>query len=325
MEYYDILSEENAAVQKIAEDKRQGKLSHCYIIETGSEKDIKPILMTVATKILCKSGGCGICGICSAIEHGNMYDLMILEDKIDVKTIGDLVNDTYVKPLIEGGVKVYLIVGGEKITPQLQNKLLKTLEEPINNICIIIGTANEGRLLATVKSRAVKLSSKSIDADVLKKYLTAKHKGASAELVEIAIGVSGGSLALSDEIIKDGVCLSVYERVLEILGSMLKSSDVMNYTGDKIFSENLLSTTLSVMEMVFEEIILFINNVNSVKVRAKTAEYEKLAARYSSASLINAIRAVADTKQKIESNCAKYALVDKLLLTILEVRYKCSK
>ena len=59
----------------------------------------------------------------------------------------------------------------DKMTEEAQNSLLKTLEEPPEYIIIILITANENKLLNTIKSRCLKISFNNLEESDLISYI----------------------------------------------------------------------------------------------------------------------------------------------------------
>ena len=58
--------------------------------------------------------------------------------------------------------KIYIVDEAEKLSPQAQNALLKTIEEPPAYAVILLLTANTGMLLPTILSRCVVLDLKPV-------------------------------------------------------------------------------------------------------------------------------------------------------------------
>ncbi len=67
--------------------------------------------------------------------------------------------------------KIYIIADADLMTPQAQNALLKTIEEPPEYAVILLLTNNIGGLLPTIQSRCVRLDLKVVDDGLVKKYL----------------------------------------------------------------------------------------------------------------------------------------------------------
>jgi DNA polymerase-3 subunit delta' len=91
------------------------------------------------------------------IEHDNHEDVIYLrkEDRIiKVKQIEALQKSLSVRPHTAGRITA-IVEEADKMNPQSQNKLLKTLEEPAPGYIIILITDNPEQLLDTIKSRCV--------------------------------------------------------------------------------------------------------------------------------------------------------------------------
>lgn len=80
-------------------------------------------------------------------------ELLILEDdKISIAQIRQLVKHLSTKPF-GNTPKSAIILNGNNISPDAQNALLKTLEEPSGESVILIGVDAQNKLLPTVLSR----------------------------------------------------------------------------------------------------------------------------------------------------------------------------
>lgn len=88
----------------------------------------------------------------------NNPDLLLIEDeKIGIKEIKILINHLSTKPFGQTA-KSAVILDGTNITPDAQNALLKTLEEPSGESIILVGVDSETKLLPTVLSRCLVIS-----------------------------------------------------------------------------------------------------------------------------------------------------------------------
>ena len=70
-------------------------------------------------------------------------------------------NTIMIKPY-QGPYKVYIIPQADMMTPQAQNALLKTIEEPPEYAVIMLLTENADTLLPTINSRCVMLKLRNI-------------------------------------------------------------------------------------------------------------------------------------------------------------------
>lgn len=89
----------------------------------------------------------------------NNPDLFTLEEeKIGIAQIKQLIKHLSTKPF-GSTAKSVVIFNGNNISPDAQNALLKTLEEPPGDSVILIGVDSETKLLPTVISRCLVISS----------------------------------------------------------------------------------------------------------------------------------------------------------------------
>jgi len=105
--------------------------------------------------------------------------------------------------------KIYIIEDTQTMTPQAQNALLLTLEEPPSYIIFFLLCESEEKLLETVKSRAPILRTEPISHEKIKEYLLTHSEDAEklcrakpSELdavISIANGSIGRALELIDE------------------------------------------------------------------------------------------------------------------------------
>lgn len=154
------------------------KVSHAYILngERGSGKKLLANLF--AMTLLCEQGGqdpCNRCHSCKQAESGNHPDIIrVTHEKpnsISVDDIRTQVNNTVdIKPY-QGPYKVYIIPQADLMTPQAQNALLKTIEEPPAYAVFLLLTENAETLLATINSRCVMLKLRNIKDKLIKRYL----------------------------------------------------------------------------------------------------------------------------------------------------------
>ena len=167
----DILKYISSAVEN-------NRVSHAYILngERGSGK--KMLANLFAMTLLCETGDnepCGKCHSCKQAESGNHPDIIrVTHEKpnsISVDDIRTQVNNTVdIKPY-QGPYKVYIIPQADMMTPQAQNAILKTIEEPPEYAVIMLLTENAETLLPTINSRCVMLKLRNIKDTLIKKYL----------------------------------------------------------------------------------------------------------------------------------------------------------
>ena len=187
----DAILKQKRAYQQIHADAVKGMLCHAYAV-IGGEAETEAFLTLAAQAMLCEQGGCGACRTCRRIKEGNHPDVLHFPrgEKMNVEEAEALLDAVLLSP-VEASRKVVLLHHAHKMTPIVQNKLLKVLEEPPQNVHFVLGAANPDALLITVRSRVVSLPIGSFSEAEITRILSAEFPGAG---INRAVKLSGGSL-----------------------------------------------------------------------------------------------------------------------------------
>jgi DNA polymerase-3 subunit delta' len=141
---------------------RSGMASHAYVLSGSSGIGKKTLAREMAKTLLCTEepsrAPCGRCRGCKSFDAGsnpNFFEIAPKTRNILIEQIRVILEDITVRPA--HGRKVYLIQEADRMTPQAQNCLLKTLEEPPPYAVILMTASNFESLLITIRSRVVHL------------------------------------------------------------------------------------------------------------------------------------------------------------------------
>jgi len=132
-------------------------ISHAYIF-LGIDDEITKEAIKLAQLANCENREltpCGFCTSCRKVQNGVHPDVIHIYPEgsyIKIEQIRNLILDSAEKP-VEGIQKVYIIHQAHTMTPQAQNSLLKTLEDPIADSIVILLANNLKQLIPTVISR----------------------------------------------------------------------------------------------------------------------------------------------------------------------------
>ena len=165
-------------IQYIQDAVGQNKVSHAYILNGQRGSGKKMLAKLFAMTLQCESGQtepCGMCRSCVQANHGNQPDIITVKHEkpasISVDDVREQINgDIMIKPY-SSPYKVYIIPEADLMTPQAQNAILKTIEEPPEYAVIFLLTENADSLLPTIRSRCVMLKLRNIKDKLVKKYL----------------------------------------------------------------------------------------------------------------------------------------------------------
>ena len=148
----------NEEIQELLKQTIKSKrASHSYLFVGTEGIGKKQIAKEFAKALLCleENKYCGKCKSCIEFDDNNNPDFILIEPEessIKIDQIREIQRKVVEKPIISRQ-KVYIIDDSDKMTPEAQNGLLKTLEEPPEYITIILIGSNENSFLSTIKSR----------------------------------------------------------------------------------------------------------------------------------------------------------------------------
>ena len=155
-----------------------GKVSHAYIFNGPEGSGKRMLADAFALALQCEAGNgdpCMECHACKQALSMNHPDIIYIQHEkpntISVDEIRKQINhDVDIKPY-SGKYKVYIVDEAEKMNPQAQNALLKTLEEPPAYAVILLLTTNAENFLPTILSRCITLNIKVVPDQEIKRYL----------------------------------------------------------------------------------------------------------------------------------------------------------
>ncbi len=134
---------------------------HAYIFESDSTIDKEILAREFAKAILCEShsgDACDKCNTCLRIDHGNHEDIIYASPNENGNIVDKEMERIQIRlklrPLV-GNRTIAIIPHADTLTLRAQNRLLKTLEEPLGNAIIILLSDNIEKLIQTIRSRCV--------------------------------------------------------------------------------------------------------------------------------------------------------------------------
>lgn len=292
-------------------EKRRGELSHAYLIVCPDGVMLKTYMKLFASLIMCENdGACGECRPCRLIDKEAYADCDFYPkdgDKIKTADIDDLVSKTIIRP-IESDIRMFVLVGAENMTAEAQNKILKTLEEPPRNVCILIGATTDNALLPTVKSRVKRLDVPPFSDGEIRRALGDEYPDKAK--LESAIALGGGKIGSVIKAYTDGNAEKMQTFCREVLFSMRSSKDVAKYSS-KINKDN-IKDFISILKSEVANLL--------VKDNRKAGDYG-----YVTGALIAISDMLSEKERALYYNANAVMVADSVLLAILGEKYKWQK
>ncbi|QIB70206.1 DNA polymerase III subunit gamma/tau [Aminipila butyrica] len=199
---------------------------------------------------------CGVCDNCKAIKDGTFMDVVEIDAASNngVDNIRELKESVKYPPVV-GRKKVYIIDEVHMLSSGAFNALLKTLEEPPENVMFILATTEPQKLPATILSRCLRLDFRRVPETVLK-------SGMKSICQTMGIQIDDGALALvaanADGSVRDG--LSILDQCLSAGSKDISREDVLEILGT-VGEETFLEMTDAVTRHNVGEALLLLDRV----------------------------------------------------------------
>ena len=213
--YFDDFLANDGLRSRIGSRIESGRLAHAYILEGRRGFGKHMLALRIFAALACKNRHadpgavpCMRCAACKKIMAGNNPDIRYIRREgtratLGIESVRFLAQDVLMNP-IESPYKCYVIEDAHLLTPQAQNALLLTLEEPPEYVIFMLLCEQTETILETIRSRAPVLRLQPAKADTIREYLKSAvpqiYKSIPEEELKQLILLAGGSIGRALEL-----------------------------------------------------------------------------------------------------------------------------
>ena len=177
----DLLPWHAAACDRLSAAVANGRLPHGLLLQGPAGVGTERFASALAAALFCTGrrdrleacGQCPECHLSKAGTHPDVHWVRPIEDKksIGVDQVREMCEQLAMTSM-RRGYRVAIVAPADRLTPQAQNALLKTLEEPAPRTVIVLVTARPSALLATLRSRCQRIEVARPRQDEAARWLT---------------------------------------------------------------------------------------------------------------------------------------------------------
>lgn len=240
-----------------------GKISHAYLFSgprgTGKTSAAKIFAKAMNCPNQVNGEPCNQCDICRDITNGSLEDVIEIDAASNngVDEIRDIRDKSTYAPS-RATYKVYIIDEVHMLSTGAFNALLKTLEEPTENVVFILATTELHKIPATILSRVQRFEFKAIKQKAIREHLASilDKEGLTYEvdaLNLIARRAEGGmrdALSILDQALSlspdDQVTMAIAEEITGSI-SMVALDDYVQH-----LMENQATQALQALETIYD-------------------------------------------------------------------------
>ena len=190
-------------------ESEEGKLGHAYLLLLSDTRNIRAALKTFAKLFFkpdCQDER-AFSRVCALIDEENFSDCLFFPSEDKKLTVEDAVKiqeESTLNP-VESQKKVFVLGDFADANVQTQNKLLKLLEEPPENVVFLLGATTIFPLLPTVLSRVKKLEIQPFSIEEVAAVLRRTYGDRFDEnTISLCAAASSGSVGEGQNIIEGG-------------------------------------------------------------------------------------------------------------------------
>lgn len=216
---WDELIGQNKAVSHLRSAIDSETVGHAYLFVGPAGAGKKTAAKAFACALLCDDGGCGACRTCYRIKKGLHPDVQVIEPEgaagYLVEQVRPIIHDVHMRP-VEAQRKIYIVGQADLMRDAPANAFLKTLEEPPDDVIIIMLAPTLDSVLPTIVSRCLVVRFARIAPSVAVDLLRSRT-GASPAEATAALAATAGVLGRAVEFLESSSRRAARERMLGIL------------------------------------------------------------------------------------------------------------
>ncbi len=305
--FEDVVGQE-VVVKTLTNAITSDRVAHAYLFcgprGTGKTSIARIFAKTLNCLNPIDNKPCGKCAHCQDMENTNPMDIIEIDAASNrkVEDARDILEKVYYAPSI-GKNKIYIIDEVHMLTKEAFNTLLKTLEEPPENLIFILATTESHKVLETIVSRCQKFDFRRItvkDIENRLKYV-AKQENINIEdsAIEFIAKKSAGGL-------RDALALLDQSSVLAIENEVITKNNIASLLGN-ISDDDLFELSNTIIEKNPQRVIaltkkILDNGNDPIQIMKELVEYLR---NLLLASVCQNVQEVSELLDMSPENCEK--------------------
>lgn len=316
---------------------REGTFVHAYLISGMEGMGKRTLARLMAQYLLCQADekACGFCPACIQVQEGNHPDVAVITPgkplSPDVKPGLQGIPVDEIRHVISmvgqhtftGGRRVVIIERADKMNQSAQNALLKTLEEPLADTIFLLLTDSPELLLPTIISRCRALKLHPWPDQTILAALEAR--GITGAHARNALHVSGGSIGRAISVAADEGFWTRRNDVMRDFFDTQSRSDVLTVSSAWRERKDEADQLLNDVEDLLRNLMLVrLGRLEESILDEYPQSWQNMGREGELKAFVNLIEAVCEARKLRASQVTWQAVVEKLLLRLMEERSKWS-
>jgi DNA polymerase III subunit delta' len=223
-------------------------VSHAYLFAGPPGSGKATAARALACALLCDDGGCGACQACLRVKRGGHPDVHLIRPEgaagYLAEQVRDIIHDVNLAP-VDGRYKIYILSDADLFNDTAANAFLKTLEEPPDDVVIVLLAHSFDAVLPTIASRCQVVRFRRIPESEATSLLVSET-GADAGEAAAALAAAGGVVARARDFLASPPRREARALILRVLGGLVSADGA----GVLISAKELLAAVKAPLEDV---------------------------------------------------------------------------
>lgn len=276
------------AYRRIGCESASGQIGHATLMLFPDEIYLRNLLKECAKAFFGAEDGSRTARLIDTESYSDCVFFPAAGEKMTVPAAAKLTEESNLRP-VEGSKKLFVLDAFHTVTPLVQNKLLKLLEEPADGVYFLIGACTEHSLLPTVLSRVNQIVVPPFSSEQISRALGRNYP---EENCSEAAAACGGIYSAAEALLGGAEVFRLAERYL--LGADVRIIREIGERKDK-------RAFLSALKLLLRD-MLFYRTGRDKYVAVKTPEAERLSMLYPEGAILESMRLTDETEKQIQFN-----------------------
>ena len=302
------------AYKGMCADAAANSCAHATLVVFPDESYLRPLLKECAKAFFGAADGSRESRL---IEEESFSDCLFFPaagEKLTAELGARILEESALKP-VEAEKKLFVLDAFHTVTPLVQNKLLKVLEEPPAGVYFLLGASNEYSVLPTVRSRMKTIVQPPFSEERIEAALMRMHPGENG--ISEAAAACGGVYSAAEALLVGG---GEDFRLAEQFVSGENTERLCREIGEKKEKQQAF---FSALRLVLRDMLLIATGQGQYAAR-KGKELVRLAGQYPAGAIASFLALVnrAEREAKFNANLAQCVLSLAISMTEEKARWQ---
>ena len=335
------------AVKALTRAIDSDRIAHAYLIAGPPQIGKMTLAIDIARAVNCVADEqpnmfgetepkpCNTCGPCDRITRGLHTDVRVVtlgqdsrgrtQTLISIDQVREVQREASLRPS-EGKYRVFIFDRAEYLSQGAATALLKTLEEPPDQVIFILAATDSDRLLPTISSRCQTFRLRPIRQSVIAEHLKSQYEAEEEAAEEIA-RLSEGRIGWAISTVADPSVLEAIEEKVTTVESVVQAGLEARFE----YAEKLARAFGRDRDAVRDELVIWLEWWRDmmivkaglpryVKHLARLDTFQAGAAKVTVEEVAKAVSAVEETSRWLDRNANARLALDNMMLAMPRIR-----